>query len=45
MLWTYYLAQVFLLGAAFTCVWSHSHGSSIEPEAHAKLRSLPTRGS
>jgi membrane protein len=45
MLWTYYLAQVFLLGAAFTCVWSRSRGSSIEPEAHAKRRSLPTAGS
>lgn len=43
MIWTYYLAQVFLLGAAFTRAWSHRDGSSIvEAEPHARIR--PTAG-
>jgi uncharacterized BrkB/YihY/UPF0761 family membrane protein len=44
MVWTYYQAQVFLLGAAFTRVWSHRDGSPIEPEPYAELRSLPAPG-
>jgi membrane protein len=41
MVWTYYLAQVFLFGAAFTRVWSHRDGAAIEPEPYAELRTLP----
>jgi membrane protein len=35
MLWTYYLAHVFLLGAAFTRVWSTRHGERVRPSLHA----------
>jgi membrane protein len=38
MVWTYYLAQVFLLGAAFTCAWSRGQGEAIGPASHAQLR-------
>ena len=41
LLWVYYSAQIFLLGAEFTKVYSHSHGSrrTAEPPAPA----APTR--
>jgi membrane protein len=42
MVWTYYLAQVFLIGAAFTREWAARDGGEITPEAHAELR--PERG-
>jgi membrane protein len=35
MVWTYYLAQVFLFGAAFTRVWSGRAGGSWRPSAPA----------
>jgi membrane protein len=38
MIWTYYLAQVFLFGAAFTRVWAGRTGDSIRPAAYAELR-------
>jgi membrane protein len=37
VLWTYYLAQVFYLGAAFTREWSERCGVRVVPEAHAEL--------
>lgn len=37
MLWTYYLAQVFYLGACFTREWSCRHGQEVTPRAHAEL--------
>jgi membrane protein len=39
MLWTYYVAQVFLIGAAFTREWACRAGGGITPEPHAELRS------
>jgi membrane protein len=41
MLWTYYLAQVFLLGAAFTRAWSNRAGALVEPEDFAELSQVP----
>lgn len=38
MIWTYYVAQVFLVGAAFTREWACRAGAGITPEAHAELR-------
>lgn len=37
ILWTYYLAQVFFMGAAFTRAWSCRSGAAVEPEEHAQL--------
>jgi membrane protein len=31
LVWVYYSAQIFLLGAEFTKVWAHHFGSQIEP--------------
>jgi membrane protein len=33
LLWVYYSAQIFLLGAEFTKVFAHLHGSRARPEA------------
>ncbi len=35
LLWIYYSAQVFFLGAEFTQVWATVRGRSIEPESYA----------
>jgi membrane protein len=40
MIWTYYVAQVFLVGAAFTREWACRSGDGITPEPHAELRSV-----
>jgi membrane protein len=37
MLWAYYLAQVFLLGASFTRTWSARDGQPLIPEPLAEL--------
>lgn len=37
MLWAYYLAQVFLLGASFTRTWSAREGQALTPEPMAEL--------
>jgi membrane protein len=37
MLWAYYLAQVFLLGASFTRTWSAREGQAVTPEPMAEL--------
>jgi membrane protein len=41
MIWTYYVAQVFLIGAAFTRTWACRSGVPIEPAPHAELRPEP----
>jgi membrane protein len=41
MLWAYYLAQVFLLGAAFTRAWAGRDGARIVPESYARLSIVP----
>jgi membrane protein len=35
MVWIYYSAQIFLIGACFTQVWAHSRGRSIRPATYA----------
>jgi len=35
LIWLYYSAQIFLLGATFTAVWARARGREIEPEDHA----------
>jgi membrane protein len=37
VIWSYYLAQVFLLGAALTRVRATCHGEALEPDPHAEL--------
>jgi membrane protein len=37
VIWSYYLAQVFLLGASLTRVRATCHGERLEPEPHAEL--------
>jgi membrane protein len=37
VIWSNYLAQVFLLGASLTRVRATSHGERLEPEPHAEL--------
>jgi membrane protein len=44
MIWVYYSAQIFLLGAEFTWVYAHSHGSrrgAERPGMEAKNKQLP----
>jgi membrane protein len=36
-LWSYYLCQVFVVGASFTRAWAERDGAAITPEAHAEL--------
>lgn len=38
LIWIYYSAQIMFLGAEFTQVYAHRHGSRIVPEAHARWR-------
>jgi len=35
LLWVYYSAQIFLLGAEFTCVFAYRHGSRLQPVGSA----------
>jgi membrane protein len=35
LLWVYYAAQIFLLGAEFTAVYASSHGSRLETSKNA----------
>lgn len=37
VLWTYYAAQVFYLGAAFTREWACRDGAHVQPALHAQL--------
>jgi membrane protein len=34
LLWIYYSAQIFLLGAEFTCAFAYAHGSRVTQHAH-----------
>jgi membrane protein len=43
LLWIYYTAQIFLLGAVFTRVWARHRGRAIEPLPYADV--VETRGS
>jgi len=40
LMWIYFSAQVFFLGAEFTQVWTHHRGRMIRPEGHAVRTSL-----
>jgi membrane protein len=35
LLWTFYSAQILLLGAEFTQVYANTYGSHVEPQKHA----------
>ena len=41
MVWVYYSAQIFLLGAEFTRVYAYEHGSRAELPAVAPAQMLP----
>jgi hypothetical protein len=46
LVWIYYSAQVFLLGAEFTWVYAHSHGSKVaRPEPNPAAGAEPLRRS
>ena len=36
ILWTYYLAHAFLLGASLTCAWAGRTGAEVQPQGHAE---------
>jgi membrane protein len=40
LMWVYYTAQIFLLGAEFTWVYAHRHGSRAEPAAAGSQEAL-----
>jgi membrane protein len=42
LLWIYYSAQIFLLGAEFTCSFAYTHGSRAQP--HTRGRRSATHG-
>ena len=42
MIWVYYSAQIFLLGAEFTWVYAHAHGSRKEQRRPAAIEKKPT---
>jgi membrane protein len=44
LVWVYYSAQIFLLGAEFTRIYSHAHGSRKEQAVPAKGGALPQDG-
>ena len=41
LVWVYYSAQIFLLGAEFTRIYAHKHGSRVAPIAQPLLNSRP----
>ena len=43
LLWMYYSAQIFLLGAEFTWVYAHVYGSRRDEPAPAAVRIVPSR--
>ncbi len=43
LVWVYFSAQVFLLGAEFTWVYSHEYGSRSEQSAYKSALEVPTR--
>ena len=47
LVWIYYSAQIFFLGAVFTRVWADLHGASVQPEDYAarvETRTVPRNG-
>jgi membrane protein len=43
LVWVYFSAQIFLLGAEFTWVFSHEHGSKAVQLAHKTTAAVPSR--
>jgi len=43
LIWVYFSAQIFLLGAEFTWVYSHEYGSKAEPAANKSAAQVPSR--
>lgn len=43
MLWVYFSAQIFLLGAEFTWVYAHQHGSKTKVGGETAAATLPSR--
>src|SRR5581483_12420865 len=43
LVWVYYSAQIFLLGAEFTWVFAHSHGSRAAAPAPAPAPAIPSQ--
>jgi membrane protein len=43
LVWVYYSAQIFLLGAEFTWLYAHEHGSKMGAEQPARAPRVPTR--
>jgi membrane protein len=43
LVWVYYSAQIFLLGAEFTWVYAHGHGSRMSEAAPSPAPALPRR--
>jgi membrane protein len=41
MIWVYYSAQIFLLGAEFTWVWSHDYGTQKHKREEDRVKHLP----
>ena len=41
MVWVYYSAQIFLLGAEFTWVWSHDYGTQRAKREEDRVKHLP----
>jgi membrane protein len=41
MVWVYYSAQIFLLGAEFTWVWSHDYGTQRAKREEERVKHLP----
>ena len=37
LIWVHYASQIFLLGAEFTAVYAHSHGSRLAASPHARM--------
>jgi membrane protein len=44
LIWVYYSAQIFLLGAEFTWVYAHRRGSRSRPAGAAPARAAPPDG-
>lgn len=44
LVWVYFSAQIFLLGAEFTWVYSHEYGSQASQGAHKSAAIVPSRG-
>jgi membrane protein len=43
IVWVYYSAQIFLLGAEYTWVYANQHGSRVQKPAQGDAPSVPSR--